>query len=805
MAQIDMELGKALECAYQEASRRSVDYLDSAMLLLGIMSTSHSVSQIFSSHGVNIENLRRGAFSQPRPRQLYSFTSSAGRIQTHLSAEVVSSFSKASGLVSEQGLPSIDVLTFLLAMVSTDNSLKELLRQSGVRNIDALLAALEKAQEAALAPPAPVDRTNEETVENEGEEEGSNSSSRKKKEPTLRKYTVDLTALAREGKLSPLIGRDAEIQKIAEILGRKTKNNPILIGEAGVGKTTVAEGLAQRVVEGKVPARLKGKRVLRLDLSTMVAGSRAQGDFEERIINLLKEVKQAGDVVLFLDEIHTLLGAGGGSDTTNAANILKPALARGEIATIGATTPAEYRKYMENKDVALSRRFRPVWLTPPSPEDTVLILQGLKDSYEEHHGVYISDEAIVQAVELADRYIGDRFQPDKSIDLIDEASSRLAIQAEAAQGEEHTQGEEQAQEEQSSAGVAGGPVPEPPPQEEQKQENEREKRERPVLTAEHVALVLSGNTGIPLARLTEDESERLAKLEEILHRRLIGQSDAVSTVARAIRRGRVGLKDPNRPLGAFLFLGPTGVGKTELAKAMQEFLTENEQDMVRLDMSEYMEAHTISTLVGSPPGYVGYGDGGKLTEAVRKRPYCVVLFDEIEKAHPDVYNLLLQILEEGRLTDRQGSTVDFRNTAIIMTSNIGAAMLTAAESVDAVLEDVLTEVRHHFRPEFINRLDETICFHQLSYHQVGEILHLMVKKVEARLAKRNVRLQLQDSAVEFLLEKGFDRRYGARPLRRALSRYLEDALTDALLSGTIRNGQTILISRGEEGLAFSPL
>jgi len=640
--------------------------------------------------------------------------------------------------------------------------------------------------------------------------------------PTLDQYGRDLTKMAREGQLDPVVGREKEIQRVIQVLSRRTKNNPVLIGEPGVGKTAIAEGLAQLIVAGKVPETLIGKRVVTLDMASLVAGSKYRGEFEERLRKVIEEIRNAGNVILFIDELHTLVGAGAAEGAIDAANILKPALARGEMQTIGATTLDEYRKHIE-KDAALERRFQPIMVDPPTVEETIAILQGLRDRYEAHHRVKISDEAIEAAAKLSDRYITDRFLPDKAIDLIDEAASRVRLDMHTAPEEirelearyEKVKQEKEAavnaQEFETAAKLRDEEQKLKKELEEAKQkwDNERGKAES-VVTAEHIARIVSSWTGIPVAKIEESETARLLKLEEILHQRVIGQDEAVKAVARAVRRARAGLKNPNRPIGSFIFLGPTGVGKTELSKALAEALFDSEDAMVRLDMSEYMEKHTVSRLIGAPPGYVGYEDAGQLTEAIRRKPYSVVLLDEIEKAHPDVFNVLLQVLEDGRLTDGQGRTVDFRNTVIIMTSNVGAGRLQgtgrvgfgsgdeAADNYERMKENIMSELRRTFRPEFLNRVDELIVFHPLSRDHITQIVALMVEQLNKRLQEQNLTIKVTDAAREVLLKEGYDENYGARPLRRAIQRLLEDQLSDGLLEGKFKEGDTV-VADAEDG------
>jgi len=660
-------------------------------------------------------------------------------------------------------------------------------------------------------------------VINEDEQiEGSKSSDKKNigsynSTNTLNQFGTDLTKKAREGKLDPVIGRNDEIERVIQILSRRTKNNPCLIGEPGVGKTAVVEGLAEKIVAEDVPEMLKNKRVVSVDISSMVAGAKYRGDFEERIKKSLNEVKKAGDVILFIDEIHTIVGAGSAEGAVDAANILKPLLARGEIKVIGATTLNEYRKYIE-KDSALERRFSPVNLQEPTQEDTIKILKGLRDKYEAHHNVEITDEAIDAAVSLSVRYINDRFLPDKAIDLIDEASSRVKmrtytrpdnlkdLEEKIAELEKEKDESIKVQDFEKAASLRDKEriAKEKLEKEKQKWEN-KNNRSVTTLTKEDIADVISSWTKIPVKKLTQDENEKLKHLEEELHKRVIGQKEAVEAVSKAIRRGRVGLKDPNRPIGSFLFLGPTGVGKTELSKALAENLFGSEDAMIRVDMSEYMEPHSVSKLIGSPPGYVGFDEGGQLTEKIRRKPYAVILFDEIEKAHPDVMNMLLQILEDGRLTDSTGRTVNFKNTVIIMTSNVGARAITdkkmlgfsesqndkqaADKEYENVKKDVLAELKREFRPEFINRIDEIIVFHKLVQEEINQIIDIMLKQVQKRMEEQNIKIEIDESVKELISKKGIDTNYGARPLRRAIQSMLEDRIAESILDGVVKPGK----------------
>ena len=645
--------------------------------------------------------------------------------------------------------------------------------------------------------------------------------------PTLDKYGKDLTQLARDGDLDPVIGRGDEITRIIQILSRRTKNNPVLIGDPGVGKSAIVEGLASKIVSGDIPEMLKGKRVVTLDLGGMLAGTKYRGEFEERIKSAIDELKSNKSTILFIDELHTVVGAGASEGSIDASNILKPALARGEIQVVGATTLDEYRKHIE-KDAAFERRFQPVTVGEPSLDEAKQILFGLRDRYEAHHKARITDDAIVAAVELSSRYISDRFLPDKAIDIMDEAASKVRLQAymsppdlkeleakieaarkekeEAVTNQNYERAAQVRDEEQSLRKQM---------EDLRKSWEDDRKEQKCIVTEDDVAHVVASWTGIPVKKINEDEAERLLRLEDTLHTRVIGQDDAVSAVARAIRRARAGLKDPKRPIGSYIFLGPTGVGKTELSKALAETMFGDENAMVRLDMSEYMEAHSVSKLTGSPPGYVGYDDGGQLTEKVRRKPYSVVLFDEIEKAHPDVFNALLQILEDGRLTDSKGRVVDFKNTILIMTSNVGAGKLSKAGRLGFGVDDsaihsdyermkeiMLGELKRTFRPEFLNRVDEIILFHSLEKEQTLEIVKLMLKSVIQRLSERGITLSVTPEAEAFLAETGFDPQYGARPLRRAIQQQVEDSLSEEVLSGRIQLGDSVEAVLSEGRLSY---
>lgn len=656
---------------------------------------------------------------------------------------------------------------------------------------------------------------------------GNNARQKNNNTPTLDQFGRDLTDLARDDKIDPVIGREKEIERVIQILSRRTKNNPCLIGEPGVGKTAIAEGLAQKIIEGRIPENLKDKRVVNLDLSAMVAGAKYRGEFENRLKKVMEEIKNSDDIILFIDELHTIVGAGAAEGAIDASNIIKPALARGELQTIGATTLDEYKKYIE-KDAALERRFQPITVGEPTTEEALKIVEGLRDKYEAHHGVKITDEALKASVELSYRYINDRFLPDKAIDLIDEAASKVRLRTLTAPPEIKKYEDKVEKLEQEKAEAISSQNFEKAAKIRDKQKQERKQLEEikgdwektnnkssKEVDAEDIADIVSEWTGVPVKQLTQDESERLLHLEDELHKRVIGQQEAVNAVSQAIRRARVGLKDPNRPIGSFIFLGPTGVGKTELTKALAEVMFGDEDAMIRIDMSEYMEKHTVSRLIGSPPGYVGYDEGGQLTEGVRRRPYSVILLDEIEKAHPDVFNILLQILEDGRLTDGKGRTVNFKNTIVIMTSNVGAHTIRkqktlgfatqsneARDAYNKMKDNIMEELRKTFRPEFLNRIDEVIVFHQLKESDLKQIIRIMLNSLSKRLEKLEIYVDFSENAKEFLARKGFDIEYGARPLRRAIQKEVEDQLSEEMLKGNVKTGDHVLIDERDQKLVF---
>ena len=793
----------ALNLAINSAEVLGHTYVGSEHLLLGLLKIGSGVaSAVLNKNGVTpekIEQLIRAKIGCGTPTKLSPdyFTPRAKKV-----IEV------AMNGCSNMGKKYVGTEHLLIAILSEgDNYAIRFLNELGV---DVAMLTSEALNASGIEPNNGVSKEQKE---------------QDAKTPTLLKYGRDLTAEAKEGKIDPVIGREKEIERVIQILCRRTKNNPCLIGEPGVGKTAVVEGLAQQIASGNVPEILSGKRLITLDLTGMVAGTKYRGDFEERIKAVIDEVTKSKNIILFIDEVHTIIGAGSAEGSTDAANILKPQLARGEFQLIGATTIGEYRKNIE-KDSALERRFQPVTVSEPSEEDAILILKGLKDKYEAHHKVKITDDAIESAVKLSARYISDRFLPDKAIDLIDEAASRVRLAA-SHRPDSLKELEEQIKKTESEKDEAIGSQEferaatlrdtenrlKEQYNKEKENWNNQNSHATGEVTGENIAEIVSSWTGVPVVQLTEEESERLLKLEDELHNRIVGQHEAVTAVAKAIRRGRVGLKDPKRPIGSFIFLGPTGVGKTELCKALAAAMFGSENMMIRLDMSEYMEKHTVSRLVGSPPGYVGFEEGGQLTEKVRRNPYSVVLFDEIEKAHPDVFNMLLQILEDGILTDSQGRKVDFKNTVIIMTSNVGARMITEkkisfgfGESQDSnkdVKELVMGELKNTFRPEFLNRVDDIIVFNKLDKTEITEIAEKMLNNLSKRTENLNITLSFDPSVKSALAEIGFDEVYGARPLRREIQNRIEDELSEKLLSKSVKNGDKVLCSYKDGKFEFT--
>ncbi len=791
--------------AQEEARRMGHNFVGTEHLLLGLIREQNSLpAKVLQSIGLDLDTVRAevlkatGRGPAIGPNEEVAFTPRAKKVVLELAGEEARSLGHnyigpehlLLGLIREGEGVAAQVL---LASGADLNKVRHQLVQSG--------GGVQAQNQPGAEAPQPVQT------------------------PTLDLYGRDLTQMAREGKLDPVIGRDTEAERVIQILSRRTKNNPVLIGEPGVGKTAVVEGLAERIVEQKVPEILKDRRVVALDLGAMLAGSKYRGEFEDRLKRAMNEIREAKNVILFIDEMHTIVGAGAAEGAIDAANILKPALARGELQTIGATTLDEYRKYVE-RDPALERRFQPIMVEEPSPDEAIQILEGLRDRYEAHHRVHITRDSIEAAVRLSDRYVSDRYLPDKAIDLIDEAASRVRLKSyvappdlkQLADGLEELRKEKeaavQAQEFEKAAQMRD---------EEQRLRDELEQETQkwhtrqgtdPItVTPEDIAHIVSSWTGIPVEKLKGEETERLLNLETELHQRVVGQDEAVEAVARAIRRARAGLKSPRRPIGSFLFLGPTGVGKSELAKSLAGALFGDEEAMVSIDMSEYMERHAVSRLVGAPPGYVGYDEGGQLTEAVRRHPYSVVLLDEIEKAHPEVFNILLQVLEEGRLTESKGRTVDFRNTVIIMTSNVGAEVIRRQSTIgfrpaseESEYNDMKTrlmeEVKHTFRPEFINRVDEIIVFHELNMSHLAEIVGIMVKEVTERVAENGYQLAVTDNAKQVIAEAGYDPIFGARPLRRAIQRLVEDPLAEKILAGEFPEKSLIVVDGHDGSLGF---
>ncbi len=793
--------------AQDEARRMGHNFVGTEHLLLGLIRETNSLpAKILQSIGLDLETVRAevlkatGRGPAIGPNEEVTFTPRAKKVVLELAGEEARALNQN--------------------YIGPEHLLLGLIREGEGVAAQVLLAAgadLNKVRHQLMH-----------ANSNTGSTSAAQESPQQVNTPTLDLYGRDLTQMARDGKLDPVIGRDKEAERVIQILSRRTKNNPVLIGEPGVGKTAVVEGLAERIVENKVPEILKDRRVVALDLGAMLAGSKYRGEFEDRLKRAMNEIREAKNVILFIDEMHTIVGAGAAEGAIDAANILKPALARGELQAIGATTLDEYRKYVE-RDPALERRFQPIMVEEPSAEEAVQILMGLRDRYEAHHRVHINPDAIEAAVNLSDRYVSDRFLPDKAIDLIDEAASRVRLKSYVAPPDlkdlagkleeirKEKEAAVQAQEFEKAAQMRDEEqkLREQLDQETQEWHN-RQRQETINVTPDDIAHIVSSWTGIPVERLAGEESERLLHLEDELHKRVVGQDEAVRAISRAIRRARAGLKSPKRPIGSFLFLGPTGVGKSELAKALAASLFGDEDAMITIDMSEYMERHAVSRLMGAPPGYVGYEEGGQLTEAVRRHPYSVVLLDEIEKAHPEVFNVLLQVLEEGRLTEAKGRTVDFRNTVIIMTSNVGADVIKRQgtigfrkDSEDTAYRDMkdrlMDEVKHTFRPEFINRVDEIIVFHELSEDHLSEIVGIMLEEVEERIGQNGYHLSVTDAAKSVIATEGFDPVFGARPLRRAIQHLVEDELAELILAGKFPEGSKILVDAEDGHLVFSQM
>ena len=805
----------ALQIAESAARSWKHSYIGTEHILVGLLKEQEGTAgKILEEFGVDQEKLENLITQLIAPSGVLVAEKSAG-------------YSPRAQKIKEQAVKEAEKQKEEQA--GTEHLLLAMLRETdcvGTRLLYTMGVNIQKLYSAVLSA-AEIDSnsTLEELQMQKKQKENKNSTT-----PTLDQYSRDLTAMAADGKLDPVVGREKEIARLIQILSRRTKNNPCLVGEPGVGKTAIVEGLAQRIVSGMVPDSVKNKRVVVLDLSGMVAGSKYRGEFEERIRNVINEVRSNQGILLFIDELHTIIGAGGAEGALDASNILKPSLSRGEIQLIGATTLEEYRKYIE-KDAALERRFQPVTVEEPSEEETLEILKGLRPYYEQHHGVAIEDSALEAAVKMSVRYINDRFLPDKAIDIIDEAASKVRLggyhvtpemdalelklreiqndKEKAVKAADLSRAKElQARQRGIEAEIAVY----------KEKEERRNKRKKISVTENSVADIISDWTKIPVQRLTEGETRRLARLEKELHKRVIGQDEAVKSVAQAVKRGRVGLKDPNRPIGSFLFLGPTGVGKTELSKALAEAVFGSEQAMIRVDMSEYMEKHSVSKLIGSPPGYVGYDEGGQLSEKVRRNPYSVLLFDEIEKAHPDVFNILLQVLDDGHITDAHGRKVDFKQTIIIMTSNAGAQSIIEPKKLgfmsnqdekqdyDRMKSGVMEEVRRLFKPEFLNRIDEIMVFHPLNKSHIKKIVNIMLKKLEKRCREQlEIELKITESVREFLAESGFDSKYGARPLRRAIQTKLEDPMANALLEGRIKRGETVRIQLRQKEICFTPV
>ncbi|MDF2594508.1 MAG: ATPase domain protein [Clostridia bacterium] len=802
----------AIEYAEQMMAEFRHGYLGTEHLLVGLIHTDNSVAKkALEDYGITEEDLL------DKIKEVIGMGQVALVAPKDFTPRVKRIFEVSSQFARQLGTNAIGTEHLLISILKEKTCVGVKLLESLGVNASKLLAAL-------------IDMLTGGTQKTEVSFATSNQSVKEGKSttPTLDKYSRDLTQLAREDKFDPIIGRETEIERVVQILSRRTKNNPCLVGEPGVGKTAVVEGLAQKIVGGTIPELLKDRRVVSLDLSSMISGTKYRGEFEERINKVLEEVRTAGDIILFIDELHTIIGAGAAEGAMDASNILKPSLARGEIQLVGATTLDEYRKHIE-KDAALERRFQPVQVNEPSEEETIEILKGIKDKYEVHHQVQITSEAISAAVKLSSRYIADRYLPDKAIDLLDEAASKVRLRAYTSPANIKDLEEELLKCSKEKEDAIVNEEYEKAGQIKQKENQIKEKiasakveweskhtKNTQIVSEDEIADIVSSWTHIPVKRLAEEEFERLQSMEKILHERVIGQDEAIVAVSKAVRRGRVGLKDPNRPIGSFLFLGPTGVGKTELTKALAEAMFGDENAMIRIDMSEYMEKHTVSKLIGSPPGYVGYDEGGQLTEKVRRKPYSVILFDEIEKAHPDVFNILLQVLDDGHITDSRGRRINFKNTIIIMTSNIGARNIIepkklgfisyedVSKSYQDMKKSVIEEVKRIFRPEFLNRLDEMIVFHPLTTENIREIADVMIKSLLKRITKNvGIEIELTKETLDFLAAKGYNQAYGARPLRRTIQTYIEDKLSDEILDGKIKEGDRVLVNIEGDACTFT--